>query len=274
MIAGVLAGLATTAGAGAPVRVAYRDQLITTNAPVEGFPGGTLVPLRVVTRALGGDLLWNGATKTVVVEHAGRRLEVDQRAHVARLNGKQLTGSMAPRTAQGQLLVPLAVVDRLFGVRGQWVAGQRLLRFAAAPGGEGGEVQPGAGGQTVGGVRLRLASDRPSYPPGAPVSLSLTVTNPGNEPVTLQFSSGQKYDFEVRRAGQVVWRWAADRMFTQALTSLTLGPGERKVFAETWKQVANDGQAAPGGTYEVVAILTTMVKPQPRSGTVTVRIGG
>src|SRR5439155_14861240 len=120
------------------------------------------------------------------------------------------------------------------------------------------------------GGQLRLTTDRPAYPAGAPVALSLTVTNPGNAPVTLQFSSGQKYDFEVRRAGQVVWRWAADRMFTQALTSLTLAPGERKVFTETWKQVDNNGHAVPAGSYEATAMLTTMDKPQPRPETVRI----
>jgi hypothetical protein len=273
IIAGLVAGVASVAGAAA--RIAYQGQVVTTSAPVVSFPGGTLVPLRATTRALGGELRWDAATKTIVVEHGGRRLEVAQRTHGARLDGRALTGAMAPRMAQGQLLVPLAVVDRLFGVRGQWLPGQRLLRFSAAGGSGRGGGQAGMNnGQPAGGVQLRLTSDQAAYPVGAPVTLTLTVTNAGRAPVTLQFSSGQKYDFEVRRAGQVVWRWAADRMFTQALTSMTLAPGERKLFTETWKQVGNDGQAVPAGSYEVVATLTTMERPQPRSAALTLRIGG
>jgi hypothetical protein len=273
IIAGLVAGGASAAGAA--VRIAYQGQVVTTSAPVVRSAGGTLVPLRATVGALGGELRWNAAAKTVVVEHGGRRLEVAQGRRGSRLEGRALTGPMAPRRVQGQLLVPLAVVDRLFGVRGEWLPGQRLLRFAAAGGpGQGGR---GAGmneGQPAGGVQLRLTSDRATYPVGAPVALTLAVINAGRAPVTLQFSSGQKYDFEVRRAGQVVWRWAADRMFTQALTSMTLAPGERKAFTETWKQVGNDGQAVPAGSYEVVATLTTMEKPQPRSTALTLRIGG
>jgi intracellular proteinase inhibitor BsuPI/copper amine oxidase-like protein len=256
------------------VRIAYQGQVVTTSAPVVRSAGGTLVPLRATVGALGGELQWNAATKTAVVEHGGRRFEVAPGSRGARLDGRVLTGALAPRMAQGQLLVPLAVVDRLFGVRGQWLPAQRLLRFAAAGGsGRGGGQVGMKDGQPAGGVQLRLTSDRPAYPASAPVVLTLTVTNAGRAPVTLQFSSGQKYDFEVRRAGQVVWRWAAERMFTQALTSMTLAPGERKTFTETWKQVGNDGQAVPAGSYEVVATLTTMEKPQPRSAALTLRIG-
>src|SRR5438876_766697 len=47
------------------------------------------------------------------------------------------------------------------------------------------------------GLRLLLSSDRKTYPVGTPVRFTLTVTNSGRTPLTLQFSSGQKYDIVV-----------------------------------------------------------------------------
>jgi hypothetical protein len=267
-----LAVMAAPAVAVASVRVAYQGQSVTTNAPVVHIPRGTLVPLRAVSEALGGRLEWDRATKRAVVRHGRRMLEVDQQAQAISLNGRPLAGMIGPRTTQGYLLVPLAAVERLFAVDGRWSPGERLLHFAAVPGGGG--TPGGDEGVTGAGVRLRLTADKTSYTAGAPVALTLTVTNGSRSPVTLEFSSGQKVDFEVRRGGQAVWRWSADRMFTQALTSLTLAPGERKVFTETWKQQDNNGQPVPAGSYEAIATLTTMKKPQPRSGAVVVRIGG
>jgi hypothetical protein len=265
------AAVVLCSSAGATVRVAYEGQSVATSAPVLRSASGTLVPLRAVTQALGGRLEWDALTRRAVARRGDRTLEVDPQTRTLRVNGRRLPGSIAPRTSQGHLLVPLAAVEQAFGVDGRWSPGEQLLHFAAAPGA--GQPEGQNDGAQEGPVRLRLTTSRPSYAAGAPVLLTLTVTNPTRSPVTLQFSSGQKYDLEVRRAGQVVWQWAADRMFTQALTSLTLAPGERKVFTENWKQQDNSGQPAPAGSYQAVATLTTMEKPQPRSTAVAFRIG-
>lgn len=67
------------------------------------------------------------------------------------------------------------------------------------------------------------------------VTLELRVTNPQIEPVTIQFSSGQQYDFRVRRIdGATIWVWSADKLFTAALGSRTLAAGETVVFTGTW----------------------------------------
>jgi hypothetical protein len=79
------------------------------------------------------------------------------------------------------------------------------------------------------------------------VTLELRVTNPLTEPATLQFSSGQQYDFRVRRLdGSVVWVWSADKLFTAALTSRTLGPGETVTFTESWTPTAHGTLIAEG----------------------------
>lgn len=70
---------------------------------------------------------------------------------------------------------------------------------------------------------------------GDTVVLTLQVTNPAASPVVFNFSSGQMYDFAVRTpAGAEVWRWSADRGFTQAVQTRTLGPGETWTFTERW----------------------------------------
>jgi hypothetical protein len=235
--------------------------------------GRLLVPLRAVSRALGGQMQWNSATRTAVVRYQGRRLEVAEPTRAVRLDGQALAGAVGPKRVQGQLLVPLSAVERLFSVRGQWLPREHRLSFVAS---EGGEVESDQGGSkrmpARTGPRLLLSADRTAYPSGAPVRLTLAVANPGSAPVTLQFATSQKFDFEVRRGGVTVWRWSADRMFTQVLTSLTLAPGARQSFAETWKQQDNKGQPVPAGEYEAIATLTTMGRPQPQSAPIRFRI--
>ncbi|HEX2095539.1 MAG TPA: BsuPI-related putative proteinase inhibitor [Longimicrobiaceae bacterium] len=62
----------------------------------------------------------------------------------------------------------------------------------------------------------------------------LQVTNTGPTPVTLDFTSGQSFDFVVQQGGREVWRWSADRMFTQALRTETLRPGDTRSFDAAW----------------------------------------
>jgi hypothetical protein len=87
-----------------------------------------------------------------------------------------------------------------------------------------------------GAVSARLASSVEVDVSANTVRLVLHVTNPTNQPVVLEFTSGQRYDFAVRSAdGQDVWRWSADKSFMQALSSQTIAPGATIDFAETWQ---------------------------------------
>jgi len=261
------------ATAATSLRVTFDGRAVTTNAPLARSAAGLLVPLRPVSRVLGGQTSWDDATKTAVVQYRGRSLEVDEQRHEIRLDGQSMGGA-SPRKAQGQLLIPLTAVERLFGVQGRLQARQHLLSFAAT----GREPEPAARGNAkqppaVSGLAMRLSSDRKTYAAGAPVRFTLSVINEGRAPVAMQFSSGQKYDIEVRRGGQPVWHWAADRMFTQVLTSLTLSPGERKSFSETWKQQDDSGRPAPAGEYEAIATLATTTRPRPQTPPITLQIG-
>ena len=79
------------------------------------------------------------------------------------------------------------------------------------------------------------------------VTLELRVTNPQTVPVTVQFSSGQQYDFRVRRSdGSVVWVWSADKLFAAALTSRTLAAGETATYTAAWTPTVHGSLIAEG----------------------------
>ncbi|QAU12103.1 hypothetical protein EKH57_04735 [Halorubrum sp. BOL3-1] len=102
------------------------------------------------------------------------------------------------------------------------------------------------------------------------VALSLRIENGGSDPVTLDFRTGQRAEFTAYPAGESgdgtgdaptdgdspgrdsvdsVWRYGAGRMFTQALASETLAPGESVEYEGTWRD-------PPAGTYRTVGEAT------------------
>ena len=92
------------------------------------------------------------------------------------------------------------------------------------------------------GVRVTVDTDRGVYAPGDTIFLDLTVANPTEAPVTLRFSSGQRYDFTILdAAGASVWTWSADKGFIQVLGEERIEPGETLTFGETFA-----GELAPG----------------------------
>ena len=79
------------------------------------------------------------------------------------------------------------------------------------------------------------------------VTLTFTVLNPGTAPVELRFTSGQQYDFHIRTAGGApVWTWSANRSFTGALSSRTLGPNESVTYVEQWSPALPGSYVALG----------------------------
>jgi len=70
------------------------------------------------------------------------------------------------------------------------------------------------------------------------VRFVLQVTNATAAPMALEFSSGQTFDFVVLDGERELWRWSADRMFTQALRSETLAAGETRTYEAAWRPPA------------------------------------
>jgi hypothetical protein len=75
------------------------------------------------------------------------------------------------------------------------------------------------------------------------VTLALHVTNASGRLVELRFPDGQVYDFAVLDGeGREVWRWSADRMFTQALQTKQLDPNETLSVEERWDAQGHAGR--------------------------------
>ena len=109
----------------------------------------------------------------------------------------------------------------------------------------------------VDALDVTLEVDRPRGDREAGTRFRMTVRNRSNHAVRLPFRSGQRFDFEVLQEGKLIWNWARDRAFTQALTSMTLAADEETVFQGRWDYRDNQGRRVEPGRYLVRGIVTT-----------------
>ncbi len=66
------------------------------------------------------------------------------------------------------------------------------------------------------------------------ISFKLTVVNNTKKEITINHSSGQKYDFALLDADRnVLYTWSADKMFAMMMGSTVLKPGESMEFSDT-----------------------------------------
>ena len=88
---------------------------------------------------------------------------------------------------------------------------------------------------------------------GDTVWWAFDVTNAGETPVDLTFSSGQRGDVTLSQGEVEKYRWSDGKAFTEAIETVTLQPGMSVPV------VLNDVLAVPPGDYDVTAMVTASV---------------
>lgn len=125
--------------------------------------------------------------------------------------------------------------------------------------------------RVVRGLQYTIFTDKSTYRLGEEVLITLIKTNITRSPITLRYSTAQRFDFIIRRSqtGREVWRWSRGRSFAQVTSQVILRPGESQVFRARWDQTNNQGRLVEPGTfiiegynvavgYEGVAVSTTV----------------
>lgn len=109
-------------------------------------------------------------------------------------------------------------------------------------------------------VTLKARTDKKVYSVGQPIRVSLTAANTFKRGAYLSFTSGQRFDFSVYKAGssETVYTWSATRMFAQAMGSLWLKPGQSQNYDAN---VGEELSALEPGKYRLVARLTNSPRP-------------
>ncbi len=122
-------------------------------------------------------------------------------------------------------------------------------------------VVPSSQAQPARPVVVLLASDQAAYQLGSSVTFTIAADNPGPDPTTLTFSSGQRYDIVVMSGEAEVWRWSNERAFTAVFGESSFPSGLTLLGRETWDWRDNSGAPLPPGTYRVIGSIAS-VPPQ------------
>ncbi|MUV90301.1 hypothetical protein GJ629_10670 [Halapricum sp. CBA1109] len=85
------------------------------------------------------------------------------------------------------------------------------------------------------GVDCSVTTER-----GASLSITVTAENTGSEPVELTFSDGQTVEVIVRADGEERFRYGEGMVFTQAVRTEVLSPGERLAETVEWDDPDDD----------------------------------
>jgi len=118
-----------------------------------------------------------------------------------------------------------------------------------------------------------IKTDKQRYGLAEPVKIAFAIENRSDRPVTYNFASGKQFDIWVVQNEKEVWRWSLGRAFTQALTSITLAPGERRTFDVEWNQKDTKGEQVPPGVYQIWGQLTA-VSDSPAPVSTRITLGG
>ncbi|MHB8758165.1 MAG: BsuPI-related putative proteinase inhibitor [Bacillota bacterium] len=105
--------------------------------------------------------------------------------------------------------------------------------------------------QTISGLNVVFTKDKKAYNAGDTAKFTLTMTNKSTAPITLEFNSGNIFDFTVAQDGQTLWQWSHDKLFIMVQVPMTLAPGEVRTYDAEWDMKNNDGLAVDPGTYGV-----------------------
>lgn len=98
-----------------------------------------------------------------------------------------------------------------------------------------------------GGMSVTLRAQPAALEAGGTFSLTLDVRNLSSKPESFQLPTGQEYDFVAfQKGGEEAWRWSQGMFFTQAISEVTIAPGENKVYKVAW-----DTTGTAAGLYSV-----------------------
>ncbi len=90
----------------------------------------------------------------------------------------------------------------------------------------------------------------------APVTWTVQVRNAGQEPATLTFGSGQRGEVVLAQGAAERYRWSKGKAFTQALSEMSLAPGQAESF-----ELKDDTLELEPGQYDLVASLKSQPSP-------------
>ena len=111
------------------ITLEVNGQIIECDTPPQVVNGRALVPLRVVSEALGADVEWDGANKSVVVTKTGTTLCLTIGDPVMGRNNEPITLDTPAQIINGRTMVPLRAISECLGCTVNWNSERKHIRI-------------------------------------------------------------------------------------------------------------------------------------------------
>ena len=89
--------------------------------------GRSMVPLRFFTEALGAEVIWNAADRSVHVENGEISTTLYINNRKTTVNDKVVTLDAAPMILRGRTLVPVKFISEVLGYRVEWIESSKTI---------------------------------------------------------------------------------------------------------------------------------------------------
>ena len=127
-------------------------------------------------------------------------------------------------------------------------------------------LSPACGSSPERDLSLAVSAGDRTFKTREPIPLELVVRYGGKDPLTLNFSTSQRYDFQIEREGEILWRWSNGRMFAQILGQFSLS----SELPEIRYRAVFQGYLPPGH-YKARGVLTTRPRPLSAATHITIQ---
>lgn len=115
----------------APINVLLDGTALTFDVPPQMVDGRTLVPLRAIFEALGAEVDWNDATRTITATKDATTVVLALGSTTPTVNGQTVTIDVPAAAIDGRTLVPLRFVAESFGVEVNWDGDTRTVTITS-----------------------------------------------------------------------------------------------------------------------------------------------
>lgn len=91
----------------------------------------TLVPIRAIIEAFGGQVSWDNKNKKITVTYNKNKVELWLNKTSALVNGKKVTSTVAPKEINGRTMVPLKFVSQNLGLSVNWEGSTKSISIGS-----------------------------------------------------------------------------------------------------------------------------------------------
>ncbi|RXT07035.1 BsuPI-related putative proteinase inhibitor [Ammoniphilus sp. CFH 90114] len=155
---------------------------------------------------------------------------------------------------EGTTYVPVRLAAESFGYQVDWDGKNRVINFQN-------DKQPPKG-IVAGSLETTISHD---VNKDGSIDFKFVLKNQTEREMTLSFSSGQRFDYNIRNAqGDVVKNYAADKLFIQALGEKVLKQGEEWI-------ITDQADSLPKGEYTIEFWITSKEEQAKQNYTFTIK---